>query len=135
VRLRVIAAAGMAVLMLAFGGMALASARHQGGAAPHARGGIVTGRYVMEGGPIPGPGRQPPVRPLSGTVTFTAPGSRPVRLHVGATGKFTVLLAAGTYQVTAASASVHGPGACTRPETVTVRPRIISHLMLICVVP
>jgi len=136
-RVRTVTAVGVAALLLGCGGVALASVSTQAGAARHPGDGIVTGTYEMEGGPIPGPGKQPPVRPLPGTITFSSPGSRPVRVHAGASGKFTVWLAAGTYRVTARSPAVRGPGpnACGWPDTVTVRAGDTRHLTLTCIVP
>jgi len=136
-RVRIVTAVGIAALMLACGGVALASARTQPAAPRHHSYGTVTGTYEMEGGPIPGPGKQPPIRPLSGTITFRAQGSPPVRVHANASGRFTVRLAVGTYRITARSGAIRGPGlnSCVRPDTVTVRPRHISHLTLVCIVP
>jgi hypothetical protein len=131
-RVRAIAAVSIAIVMLTGGGIALASSRSQPGAVRHHRNGIVTGKFEREGGPIPGPGQQPPIVPLAGTIRFTA-GHRVVRVHAGASGTFTVRLAPGTYRVTARTPSVRG--SCTRPAAVKVRPGRTSHVTMICIVP
>src|SRR5215467_8536584 len=43
----------------------------------------VTGRFLIEGGPLRPGGGQPGERPLRGTVTFTAIGERTVSIPVG----------------------------------------------------
>ena len=61
--------------------------------------GHVTGRLLIEGGPISPGGQQPGERPIPGTVTFTAAGRRPVAVGVGASGTFSAWLPPGRYQV------------------------------------
>src|SRR6266571_8752330 len=68
-----------------------------------ATGGRLAGRLVMEGGPMGPGGQQPGERPLSGTVTITAPGYKPVTVTVGSSGTFSVPLPAGRYQVSGRS--------------------------------
>ena len=62
------------------------------------RAGTVTGRIVLEGGPISPGGKQPGTRRIPGTVRFTGGHRRPVTVHTG-TGKFSVRLPAGRYHV------------------------------------
>jgi hypothetical protein len=97
------------------------------GAAGHATGqtaagtaratGHVTGKLLMEGGPMGPGGQQPGERPLSGTVTFTAAGHRPVAVRVGPSGKFSVGLQPGRYRVAGRSPDI---------ETVTVSGRDVE---------
>ena len=47
--------------------------------------GVVTGKFVIEGGPG---GPQPVERPLSGTIQFTASGRHPVTTRAGSSGTF-----------------------------------------------
>ena len=84
-------------------GAAAGAAEHP--ASGHAAGnqaraaGHVTGRLLIEGGPIGTGGRQPGERPIPGTVTFTAAGHRPVSVGVGTAGKFSAWLPPGRYRV------------------------------------
>jgi len=133
-RVRTIAVVSILIVMLG-GGVALASARGHATAAGHHRDGTVTGKFEREGGPIPGPGKQPPVVPLSGTIRFTA-GHHVVRVHVGASGKFRVRLAPGTYRVTASTPELRGPaGKTCHAAIVKVRAGHTSHLTMACIVP
>ena len=68
--------------------------------------GRLTGRMVMEGGPMGPGGQQPGERPISGTVTITAPGHKPVTVTVGSSGTFSVPLPAGRYHVSGRSPAV-----------------------------
>jgi len=94
-------AAAVAVLMLAGcgtrGGPGPAPGDGARGRPPTA--GRVTGRLLLEGGPIRPGGRQPGPRPIHGTVTFRTAGHRPVRVRVGRSGIFTVGLPPGRYRV------------------------------------
>ena len=65
--------------------------------------GHLSGRLVMEGGPLGPGGKQPGERPMSGTVTFTAAGHQPITVKVGSSGTFSVPLPAGRYQVSGRS--------------------------------
>ncbi len=75
-------------------GAAEHAAGHATGHPPARATGHVTGKLLIEGGPI-GPGGQQPGRAADpGTVTFTAAGHRPVQVGVGASGKVFRLAAA-----------------------------------------
>jgi len=88
--------------------------------------GHVDGRLLREGGPLGPGGQQPGLRPMSGTVTFTAAGHRRVTVRVGNSGSFSVRLRPGRYQVS---------GPCSRPTPVTVTARSTAHVKIICVFP
>ena len=139
-----------AVMIVALGAAALAGcgtaaagppaashpARHLTAGRP-AAGVMVTGRLVMEGGPIRPGGSQPLVRPIRGTVTFTA-GHAAVTATVPASGLFSVRLAPGTYRAQALTPNIVGPGgrgtACPDPSPV----RVGSHpvrVTIACIVP
>jgi hypothetical protein len=103
----------------------------------------VTGRFLMEGGPVRPGGDQPGERPLRGTVTFTAAGGRTVSVPVGRPGTFSVALAAGTYHVSGHSPQimeVSGDGAqhetaCSQPLTVHVTGQHALKIAVTCIVP
>jgi hypothetical protein len=108
--------------------------------------GTVTGRLVLEGGPLGPGGQQPPTRPLRGLVELIGPSGHIVRVRVGASGSFTVRLVPGTYRVVGrspavvevSSASPGGKGRekpCTVPKTVTVSDQVSVSVTLACVVP
>ena len=123
------------------------------GAAEHASGhpaavsasaaGHVTGRLLIEGGPLGPGGKQPGERPIPGTVTFTAAGHQPVSVRVGASGKFSAALAPGRYHVAGRSPdviTVTGSGkdleqACSQPLSVTVSARHTATIAVVCIVP
>src|SRR5215467_6034176 len=85
-------AAAVAVLMLAGCGTrgGPGSARGDGARGRPPVAGRVTGRLLLEGGPIRPGGRQPGPRPIRGVVTFRTAGHRPVRVRAGRSGIFTV---------------------------------------------
>jgi hypothetical protein len=99
----------------------------------------VTGRFLMEGGPVRPGGDQPGERPLRGTVT----GERTVSVPVGRAGTFSVALAAGTYHVSGRSPQimeVSGGGtqhetACSQPLTVHVTGQRTLKITVTCIVP
>ena len=103
----------------------------------------VTGRFLMEGGPVRPGGDQPGERPLRGTVTFAAAGERTVSVPVGRAGTFSVALAAGTYHVSGHSPQimeVSGDGAqhetaCSQPLTVHVTGQHALKIAVTCIVP
>jgi hypothetical protein len=111
--------------------------------------GRLTGRFVMEGGPIGPNGQQPGERPLPGTVTLTAAGQRPVTIQVGASGRFSAWLPLGRYQVSGrtpdieqASSAQAGSGAsqgvelpCSQPLSVTITAGRTAAITLTCIVP
>jgi hypothetical protein len=105
--------------------------------------GQVTGRLLIEGGPISRDGQQPGERPISGTVTFTAAGHRPVAIKVGNSGTFSASLPPGRYQVvwrSPAVITVTDPGQeeeqnSAPPMSVTVSARHTSSITLVGIVP
>jgi len=116
--------------------------------------GRVTGRLLLEGGPIRPGGRQPGPRPIRGVLTFTTAGHRPVRARAGRTGVFFVRLPPGRYRVSARSpavltvsngAAVTDSGQllsgrewerpCSFPLSVTVTARHTTRAAVICPVP
>jgi hypothetical protein len=112
-------------------------------AAATAAEGHVTGKLVMEGGPIGPGGQQPGERPIPGTVTFTMAGHRPVNVGAGKSGRFSAWLAPGRYHVTGRSPdiiTVTSSGrdleqTCSQPSSVTVRPRHTTTITVVCIVP
>jgi hypothetical protein len=112
-------------------------------AAATAAEGRVTGKLVMEGGPIGPGGQQPGERPIPGTVTFTMAGHRPVNVGAGKSGRFSAWLAPGRYHVTGRSPdiiTVTSSGrdleqTCSQPSSVTVRPRHTTTITVVCTVP
>src|SRR4029077_15834139 len=68
--------------------------------------GHLTGRLVMEGGPLGPGGKQPGERPMSGAVTFTEAGHQPVTVKVGSSGTFSVPLPPGRYHVSGRSPDI-----------------------------
>ena len=123
------------------------------GAAEHASGrtaagaaravGHVTGRLLIEGGPIGPGGQQPGERPVPGTVTFTAAGHRPVSVGVGTSGKFSAWLPPGRYRVagrfpdieTVTSSGKTVAQTCSQPLSVTVSTRHAATIAVVCIVP
>jgi hypothetical protein len=103
----------------------------------------VSGRFLMEGGPVRPGGDQPGERPLRGTVTFTAAGERTVSVPVGHAGTFSVALAAGTYHVSGRSPEimeVSSGGAqhetvCSQPLTLHVTGQHTLKVAVTCIVP
>src|SRR5689334_6200490 len=103
----------------------------------------VTGRFLMEGGPVRPGGDQPRERPLRGMVTFTAAGERTVSVPVGGAGTFSVALAAGTYHVSGRSPEimeVSSGGAqhetvCSEPLTLHVTGQHTLKVAVTCIVP
>jgi hypothetical protein len=87
-------------------GAAESGTTHAAGHPPARATGQVTGRLLMEGGPLGPGGQQPGERPVPGTVTFTTAGQRPVSVRVGTSGKFSVWLRPGRYRVAGRSPDV-----------------------------
>ena len=121
-------------------GLLLAGCAATGTQAPAT--GHLTGRLVMEGGPM-GPGGRPPgERPIPGTVTFTAAGRRPVMAEAGPSGKFSVALAPGRYQVSGRSPDIIEVDGttrrelpCSQPASATVTAGRTAVITLTCIVP
>ena len=105
--------------------------------------GHVTGRLLIEGGPIGPGGQQPGERPIPGTVTFTAAGHRPVSVGVGTSGKFSAWLAPGRYRVAGRSPDIETvtrsgktvEQTCSQPFSVTVSARHAATIAVVCIVP
>ena len=150
-RLR-ICACGLAVLVLA--GCASASTPATGPAGRPGTGpdpvsqhapatGLLTGRFVREGGPLGPGGQQPAEIPLRGTVTFTAAGHRAVSVQVGASGLFSVTLLPGRYQVAGRSPGIEtvDPNGrqqdqtCSQPLSATITAGQTITIAVTCVVP
>ena len=112
-----------------------------GPAAPRAAG-TVEGPFEGVGGPavIEDGTTQTPVFPLSGTVTFTDAAGDATPFAIGATGRFSVRLAAGTYSVsgrTPAISEVSNDGTstpipCSLPQSIQVRPQQTMRIAVIC---
>ena len=115
--------------------------RTPGGSAGAA--GHVTGKLLIEGGPISPSGQQPGERPIPGTVTFTAAGHRPVSVGVGASGTFSAWLPPGRYQVsgrspdiiTVTDAGKNEVQTCSQTVSVTVSALHAASLAVVCIVP
>ena len=120
---------------LALAGCATASSASQTG--------HLTGRFVIEGGPISPNGQQPGERPIPGTVTVTAAGHHPVTIQVGDSGRFSAWLPPGRYQVSGRTPDIQeetgsGPGRelpCSQPLSVTITARHTAAITLTCIVP
>jgi hypothetical protein len=116
--------------------------------------GRVTGRLLLEGGPIRLVGRQPGPRPIRGVLTFTTAGRRPVQVRAGRSGVFSVRLPPGRYRVSARSPSVmklsngaavtdtgrllsgtEWEAPCSLPVSVTVTAHHTARAAVICAVP
>ena len=103
----------------------------------------MTGRLLIEGGPIGPGGQQPGERPIPGTVTFTAAGHRPVSVGVGTSGKFSAWLAPGRYRVAGRSPDIETVTSsgktveqtCSQPLSVTVSARHAATIAVVCIVP
>ena len=135
------AAAVVSAASLAAATLAAASAGPD--SRPASSGGTVTGRLLIEGGPISiRSGQQPRKRPIPGTIRFTSTRSRTVTARADSSGTFTARLPAGTYDVsfrTPRILEVTGNGTShqtwSSPSTVTVTPRHTSRIILISIVP
>jgi hypothetical protein len=104
--------------------------------------GHLAGKLVMEGGPMGPGGKQPGERPMSGTVTFTSAAHRAVTVSVGSSGRFSVPLSPGRYQVSGRAPDVmQADGGhsrelpCSRPASVVVSAGSTATITLACIVP
>jgi hypothetical protein len=83
---------------------------------------VVNGTFQAEAGHV---------RPLSGVVTFRdSTTGDTVNVTVGATGKFSLGLVAGTY--TATGQTGHSASPCSTPVTVNVRAGQLTRVALVC---
>lgn len=119
----------------------LAAGCASAGAQPPASG-QVTGKLVMEGGPLGPGGKQPGERAMSGTVTFTAAGHQPITVKVGSSGTFSVPLPPGRYHVSGRSPDIteidggHSRELpCSLPASAVVTAGQTATITLACVVP
>ena len=104
--------------------------------------GHLTGRLVMEGGPLGPGGKQPGERAMSGTVTATSAGHQPVTVTAGSSGTFSVSLPPGRYQVSGRSPDVMEIDGgqrrelpCSQPTSAVVTAGQTATITLTCVVP
>ena len=116
--------------------------------------GTVTGRFLLEGGPIGPDGQQPRNRPIAGSVRFKARTGRATEVRVGKSGTFSISLPPGRYHVSGRSPSViqvsNGAdiGAdgqmisgtkhelpCSQPLSVTVTAGRTAKIAVTCIVP
>ncbi|HEY6314360.1 MAG TPA: hypothetical protein VIY52_26690 [Streptosporangiaceae bacterium] len=135
-------ACGCALAALVLAGCATASAEPT---APtgHPATGHLTGRFLMEGGPISPGGQQPGERPISGTVILTAAGHRSVTVEVGPSGSFSKQLPPGNYQMSGRSPDIEtGSGSgkpqalpCSQPTSVTITAGHTARVDVVCYVP
>jgi hypothetical protein len=113
------------------------------GAGPARATGQVTGRLLIEGGPVSPYGQQPGERPIPGTVTFATARHRPVSVGVGASGRFSVWLPPGRYQaagrspdiITVTDSGRNLEQTCSGPVSVTVTARHTATVAVVCIVP
>ena len=96
----------------------------------------------MEGGPMGSDGKQPGERAMSGTVTVSSAGHRPVTVTVGPSGTFSVPLPPGRYQLSGRSPDVmeidggHSRELpCSQPTSAAVTAGQTATITLTCVVP
>ena len=135
------AAAVASAAVLAAVGVAAVSAAPS--TRPVSPGGTVTGRLLIEGGPINiRSGRQPGKQPIPGTIRFTSTRRGTVTARAGRSGAFTARLPAGTYHVsfrTPRILEVSGNGTSHQTwssrSTVTVTARHTTRIILLSVVP
>ena len=104
--------------------------------------GHLTGRMVMEGGPMGPDGQQPGERAMSGTVTVNSAGHHPVTVTVGSSGTFSVPLPPGRYHVSGRSPDVTEIDGgrsrelpCSQPTSAVVTAGQTATITLTCVVP
>jgi len=104
--------------------------------------GTVTGRLLFEGGPLSLDGQQPRPHPVSGTVRFTSGNHRRIMVHVTSSGRFSVQLPAGRYDVFDRSPHILEVGAdgvghqiWSRAAPVTVKSHHTTKITLTFVAP
>ena len=138
-RICVCALTGLLLTIVA-AGCASAGGASAGGTV-HPATGHLTGKLVMEGGPMMPGGEQPGERPMSGTVTFTAAGHHAVTVIVGSSGEFSVPLPPGRYHVSGRSPDIMEVDGghsrelpCSQPTSVVVTAGSSSTVTLACIV-
>ena len=139
--------AGLAVMALAVTGCAATSSASGGGTpaaapshsatTPAGLGGLTSGgsaglaQWVVDGVFETAGGS---ARPLSGVVTFRdRTTGHSANVTVGASGKFSLGLVAGTY--TATGQAGHSDSPCSAPVTVTVRAGQLTRVSVVCKAP
>jgi hypothetical protein len=132
------------VVLLLASLLAGCAVRANRGAAGNPARGRVTGRLVLEGGPLGPGGSQPTARPIPGSVQFTS-ALRRISVRVGRSGTFVVSLPPGRYAVegrspyvTQGSGNEAGRGTetrCSIPTSVRVIAYRIARIMVTCIVP
>jgi hypothetical protein len=135
---RLTAGAGAAALLLAACGGGPGTAGTGTAAVTGTGATNVTGRFLVEGGPL---GARE--RPIRGTVTFTGAGRPQVSVPVGRSGTFSAALAPGIYHVSGRSPSIVEVGAdgsqhettCSQPLTVHLGGQRTLKITLTCIVP
>ena len=103
----------------------------------------VKGTFEEKGGPLQPGKTSPPVMPLAGVVTFRDSGGGALNVTVGASGKFSLNLAPGSYTVTGRSKSIGQKNAdgtisdppCSSPLTLTVRAGAQAQVTVVCLIP
>jgi hypothetical protein len=135
--------AGVVVSAAALAAVGVAAVSAAPPTRPASSGGTVTGRLLVEGGPVnPWTGRQPGKRPIPGTIRFISTGRGTLTTRAGNSGTFTARLPAGTYRVSFRTlrileVSSNGTGHQTwsSPRTVTITPRHTTRIILTSIVP
>jgi hypothetical protein len=142
-RNQLVGAAAAVAFAAALATAGLAGASAAPATRPASPSGTVTGRLLIEGGPVNfRSGRQPGKRPIPGTIRFTSTGRRAVTAWAGRSGTFTARLPAGTYDVSFRTPRVleqdsNGISHQTwsSPRTVTVTPRHATRIVIVCDIP
>ena len=123
-------------------GAAESAASYTAGHPPARATGHVTGRLLIEGGPLGPGGKQPGERPIPGTVTFTAAGHRPVAIKAGNSGKLSAWLPPGRYRVVWRSPAIitvtdsgHEEQTSSPAPSVTISARHAATITLVAIVP
>ena len=104
--------------------------------------GTVTGRLMMDGGPIGPHGQQPGAHAIPGTVKFTGSQDQVVTIRTGRTGVFSGQLPAGRYSVSYRSPHLLAAGSggtfhqtWSKPVSVTVTADHTTKITLTAYVP
>jgi hypothetical protein len=92
--------------------------------------GDVSGRFLMEGGPLGPGGQQPPERAISGRVTFTAAGGHDVTVRVG---RYEVSGRSPSLVEVSDGSDLELP--CSPPLSVTVTAGHTATITVTCIVP
>lgn len=133
--------AGLAIMALALTGCAAAATSSGTPSTAVTSHGATTGLGGLAGGGAPGPAQWvvdgtfeaqgAPGHPLSGSVTFRdSTTGHTVNVPVGASGKFSLGLVAGTYTATGHTGQSASP--CSAPVKVDVRAGRLTRVSLVC---